>query len=414
MPTNSPKNKPSNNKLSNNKLSNNKPSNNKLSNKHKKQPTSRSSGKPMTHHKTRKNTKKNNRKKNNRKTIVLMATVVVLVVIIATALVVYASVFAPTTRAGKMLVVDKGDTYQSLLINNPWQTHPLAIPQVGKLYLRFVSGHLQTGSYRIANQASLYEVVNALQAGGDTAMIKVQIIEGKTIKDLYHRLKTTEGIQLTLLSPLDDETYTWEQVHADDKKVAQALGLTDKSSLEGLFAPDTYYFAKGVSDKAILQNLYERQSQRLAQAWQERSDNLPYQSAYELLIMASIVEKETGLVEERGKVAGVFVNRLNKKMRLQTDPTIIYGLFDRYDGKIYRVNIDEKTAYNTYQIDGLPPTPIALPSYQALQAAAHPDSTPYLYFVATGKGGHNFSTTLDEHNQAVAAYRQVIASQNKK
>lgn len=328
----------------------------------------------------------------------------------------YITVFAKTDRPAKLLVVGKGDTYQSLFVKNHWQNKPLSLPILTRLYLKFhAKGTLEQGAYTIPANASLQEAVEILGKGAEVAMIKVQLIEGKTIKDLYYTLKNTDGVQLETLSPKSDG-YTWQAVLADNAKVGQALKIDQQAlgekfngNLEGLFAPNTYYFAKGTTDTAILKKLYDTQKTALDKAWAGRDKNLPYQSPYELLIMASIIEKETGLKDERNKVSAVFVNRLRQNMRLQTDPTIIYGLFDRYDGKIYRSNIDEKTDYNTYQIDGLPPTPIAMPSAEALMAAAHPENTDVIFFVATGKGGHKFSKTLDEHNQAVAEYRRVMA-----
>lgn len=324
---------------------------------------------------------------------------------------VYISTFAKTNRTAQILTVNKGDTYHSLLIKNKWQTVPLASEGIGKLYLKFhATKPLHAGIYRIPEGASLAEVVDILQQGAEVAMVKVQIIEGKTVKDLYHTLKTTDGITLEVLSPAKED-YRWTDVKEDNKNVINALKLdTPNDNLEGRFAPDTYFFAKGTSDVAILKKLYDTQESVLNTAWQNRDDNLPYKTPYEALIMASIIEKETGIKSERNDVSAVFVNRLRQGMRLQTDPTIIYGLFDRYDGKIYRSNINEKTDYNTYQIDGLPPTPIALPSAEAIEATMHPSDVPYIYFVATGKGGHKFSVTLDEHNKAVAEYRRVMAS----
>lgn len=328
-------------------------------------------------------------------------------VVLAVAVLIYASVFAKTDKQALSLTVKQGDTYQGVLINQLWQTHPLANQWFGRLYLKFAADKpLQAGVYPIPAQANLHKVVQILQKGTQATMVRVQIIEGKTTKELYQTLKNTDGIRLELLSAAKDN-YTWLDVAKDNEQVVKALGIKGDNP-EGWFAPDTYFFAQGVSDKVILQTLYKRQQSLVDKAWQDKAANLPYQSPSELLIMASIIERETGLVHERGKVAAVFVNRLQQNMRLQTDPTIIYGLFDRYDGTIYQSNLDEKTPYNTYQIDGLPPTPIALPSMQALHAAAHPDETDVLYFVATGKGGHTFSRTLDEHNQAVAAYRRTI------
>ncbi len=339
---------------------------------------------------------------------ILLAAVLASIVILSS-VAVFLSIFASSARDAKTLVVSTGDSYQSVL--NNWQTHPLASNFVTRLYLKSQDlPPLQKGTYHIPAQASLAQALRILEQGAEATMVKVQIIEGKTIKDLYQILKTTEGLDLQTLTPMDGD-YTWADVATDNARVAQALGISEPTHLEGLFAPDTYFFATGASDTAVLKKLYERQQALMTKAWEARDMSLPYRDPYELLIMASIIEKETGITSERPQVSAVFVNRLQKGMRLQTDPTIIYGLFDRYDGTIYRTNIDEKTAYNTYQIDGLPPTPIALPSAEALMAAAQPDKSDYIFFVATGKGGHKFSKTLAEHNQAVAEYRRVLASQ---
>lgn len=326
----------------------------------------------------------------------------------------YWAVFMPTHAPEQTLTIEKGDTFQSVLTQKSWQNNPLAHPIFGKLYLKFaVQSSLHTGTYHLPANASFKDAVQILQSAPEIKMVKLQIIEGKTVKDLYHAIKTTEGVSLSVLTPKQD-TYTWADVAVDNKAVGEALGIeTVNGNLEGWFAPDTYHFAEGVSDVEILSDLYHKQKARLENAWQTRADGLPYQTMDELLTMASIIEKETGVADERDKVSAVFVNRLRKGMRLQTDPTIIYGLFDRYDGKIYKSNIAEKTDYNTYQIDGLPPTPIALPSLKAVEAAAHPADTDVIFFVATGTGGHTFTRTLDEHNKAVAEYRRVIAEQSQ-
>ena len=267
---------------------------------------------------------------------------------------------------------------------------------------------LQTGRYQVPQGASLAQMVRLFGEGAATEEISVRIIEGKTVKDLYQTLKNTDGVVLELLTPAADG-YAWSDVARDNEAVAAALGIeSPNGNLEGWFAPNTYQFAKGTTDTMILKRLYEDQKRILDQAWQERDANLPYATPYEALIMASIIEKETGIASERHLVSSVFANRLRQGMRLQTDPTIIYGLFDRYDGTIYRSNIQEKTAYNTYQIDGLPPTPIALPSAEAIRATMHPDDSDVLYFVATGNGGHKFSRTYQEHQKAVEEYRTVM------
>lgn len=354
------------------------------------------------------------KKTKSAKSSLMWGVLAIMMALLLCASMIYTTAFAKTDRPAQTLNVDKGDTYHGLLVKDNWQKHPLSSSFVTKLYLKFhAKGNLEAGVYRIPANASLADVVKILNQGAEVAMVKVQIIEGKTIKDLYHTLKTTKGIKLELLTPLlsDADGYSWADVARDNASVMKALGIdSPNSNLEGQFAPNTYFFNQGTSDRAILKKLHSDQMAILDKAWAGRDKDLPYNSPYEALIMASIIEKETGIKSERGDVSAVFVNRLRQGMRLQTDPTIIYGLFDRYDGKIYRSNIDERTDYNTYQINGLPPTPIALPSTEAIEATMHPSNVPYIYFVATGKGGHKFSVTLDEHNKAVAEYRAVMAN----
>lgn len=175
---------------------------------------------------------------------------------------------------------------------------------------------------------------------------------------------------------------------------------------EGLFFPDTYFFEKNTSDFSILQRAYSKMQTVINQEWQNKADKLPYKNPYEALIMASIVEKETGAAFERPKIAGVFVRRLQQGMRLQTDPTVIYGLGAHYHGDITSKDLKSPSAYNTYLLNGLPPTPIALPGREAIRAALHPDTSDKLYFVARGDGSHVFSASLAEHNAAVDIYQR--------
>nr|WP_301337753.1 endolytic transglycosylase MltG [Vibrio coralliilyticus] len=194
-----------------------------------------------------------------------------------------------------------------------------------------------------------------------------------------------------------------------EAEIAQQIGI-EKAKLEGLLLAETYHYTFGTSDLDIIKRAADKLQQILDKHWQQRQENLPLKTPYEALILASIIEKETAVGAERERVAGVFVNRLNKRMRLQTDPTVIYGMGDKYDGNIRKKDLRTPTPYNTYTIFGLPPTPIAMPGEASIAAATNPEDSNYLYFVASGTGGHVFSKTLSEHNRAVRAYLRQLRS----
>lgn len=314
---------------------------------------------------------------------------------------VYQTVFSPISQKKQMMTVEKGETYHGLIDKWSTKNQGFFLKPLAKLYVKMhVKKPLHSGIYQLPDNPSFAQMLSVLQQGEKVAFVKVQIIEGKTAKDLYHVLRDNDGIQTEILS--------------DNLLTPQDLGVNlpekyaPNGNMEGWFSPDTYYFTEGSSDKKVLADLFNRQYTALMKAWEKRQADLPYATPYEALIMASIIEKETSVASERGEVAGVFVNRLRKKMRLQTDPTVIYGMGERYDGNIRKADLQEKTAYNTYQIDGLPPTPIALPSVASIEASLNPNQTDSLYFVATGHGGHKFTSNLADHNKAVQAYLKVM------
>ena len=250
---------------------------------------------------------------------------------------------------------------------------------------------IKAGEYRINPGTTLPQLLE-LFISGKVIQYPLTIVEGMTAQQLIDMVVA----DVRLKNELTDSTL---------KHVMTELGYPDNHG-EGEFSPETYYFTAGTSDKEILRRAHRMMTDTLEQAWQNRADDLPYKSPYQALIMASIIEKETGIAEERAQIAGVFVRRLQKKMRLQTDPTVIYGLADKFDGDLRRKDLTTDTAYNTYTRYGLPPTPIALPSKESIEAALHPAEGNSLYFVATGKEGrHIFSDTLTAHNNAVRKYQ---------
>lgn len=218
------------------------------------------------------------------------------------------------------------------------------------------------------------------------------IIEGTTFKQLRNALTTKPGIIKQTLSDMTDQ------------QVLQAVGATELHP-EGLFLAETFSVERGTSDLEVLKRSYQAMQKVLSKNWQARDTKLPYKNAYEALIMASIVEKETAVADERPVIAGVFVKRLNEGMRLQTDPTVIYGMGERYKGNITRKDLRRPTPYNTYTIDALPPTPIAMVGREAIEAALNPEVGKWRYFVAKGDGYHQFSATLAQHNEAVRKYQ---------
>lgn len=249
---------------------------------------------------------------------------------------------------------------------------------------------IKAGTYEARRGDSPRQLLERM-ARGDVVQVRLTFVEGWTYRRIREVLRESPDVRQTLGNVSDEE-------------LLNRLGAAELASPEGLFLPDTYVFAPGTSDFEILQQAYRAQQTFLQQEWDKRSPGLPLESPYEALILASIVEKETGLGEDRARVAGVFINRLRRGMLLQTDPTVIYGMGERYEGRIRKRDLQTDTPWNTYTRAGLPPTPIASPGRAALQAALHPESHKYFYFVARGDGTSQFSSTLSEHNRAVAKY----------
>lgn len=249
---------------------------------------------------------------------------------------------------------------------------------------------LKAGEYELVEGVTPRSLVAQLIEGRSISY-KFSIIEGSTFSELRKSLQENSQIKRTIKNKTDAQVMT-------------SLGL-DGQHPEGMFLADTYQFQRGGTDLDLLRRAHSLLQSELNAAWEGKAEKLPYKDSYEALIMASIVEKETGLSAERPTIAGVFVRRLNKGMRLQTDPTVIYGMGNRYKGNIRRADLRRPTPYNTYTISGLPPTPIALVGREAIQAALHPVDGKWLYFVAKGDGSHQFSATLLQHNRAVKEYQ---------
>lgn len=290
------------------------------------------------------------------------------------------------------LVVKPGSTIRTVarqlveerMLEEPWSF----------MIMARLTGHaadLKAGNYLFDSDIPPYRLFGML-TNGDVTQIGITFIEGWTFHQIREELNRHEGIKHLGMG-------------LSDAEILRRIGASEPYP-EGLFFPDTYYFSSSMSDLDILKRAYRAMHQKLDSAWQTRSPSLPYATPYEALILASIVEKETGKTEERPKIARVFLNRLKIGMRLQTDPTVIYGMGEGFDGNIRKKDLLADNPYNTYTRIGLPPTPIANPGMGAIEAALNPDmATGYLYFVGKGDGSHVFSKTLTEHNRAVIRYQ---------
>jgi UPF0755 protein len=264
---------------------------------------------------------------------------------------------------------------------------------------------------RVRGEAALIKAGEyALQPGLTSIDLLTLLLSGKTV---LHEVRLVEGWRFgqAIAAIRLNADIAQTQKDADGKALMAAIGRPGVDP-EGRLFPDTYRFPKGTSDVSLLKQAALALDRHLASEWAERAQNLPYDSPDQALVMASLIEKETAAPEERAKIAGVFVRRLQQGMRLQTDPTVIYGLGSAYDGNIRSRDLVTDTPYNTYTRDGLPPTPICLPGRESIHAAMHPEEGTALYFVSRGDGTHQFSTTLDEHNAAVRRYQLGGATRN--
>ena len=258
--------------------------------------------------------------------------------------------------------------------------------------LRGDGAQLKAGSYAFTEPLTLEALLDQLVTGQPDRQLSLTLVEGQTFIQYRSLLATAPGL-IAASAGLTGE------------QVLQKIGSAEKHP-EGWFAPDTYHYVEGSTDLELLARAHTLQKQRLAQAWDGRDPKLPLTSAYQMLVLASIVEKETGHEPDRGLVAGVFTNRLRIGMMLQSDPTTIYGLGETFDGNLRRRDLRADTPYNTYTRSGLTPTPIAMPGRASLEAVAHPSETKALYFVARGDGSSHFSPDLDGHNRAVNRYQR--------
>ena len=268
----------------------------------------------------------------------------------------------------------------------------LSSPTLFKLWARLqgAENRIQTGEYELSAGITPAQLLDKI-VRGDSVQYRITLVEGWTFQQALEALWSAENIR----SSLNNSSPT---------EIAQRMNL-DYENPEGLLYPDTYFYTKGTLDIELLLRANERLDTVLSQAWESRLGALPYANSYEALTMASIIEKESASNSERALIAGVFVARLDLGMRLQSDPTTIYGMGDRYVGNIRRADLLEQTPYNTYRIDGMPPTPIALSGKESIVAALNPSASDYLYFVARVDGSHQFSRTLEEHNAAVREHQ---------
>jgi UPF0755 protein len=292
--------------------------------------------------------------------------------------------YAFTVRSGESLRAVARDLTRAGVLPADWTLVALA-------RMKGVDRTIKAGNYELPAGTTLAALLAKLTQG-EATQTSFTIVEGWSWRELREAMRMEPDVAKTVLDLPEPE-------------MLRAIGA-DQTQAEGWFFPDTYFFVAGTTDASLLARAHRAMVKRLETAWGSRATGLPVNSPYEALVLASIVEKETGHAADRPLIASVLENRLQHGMRLQADPTVIYGMADRFDGNLTRRDLDTDTAYNTYLRDGLPPTPIALPGQAAIDAVLHPPTTPYLYFVSRGDGSSEFSANLAEHNRAVAKYQK--------
>jgi UPF0755 protein len=298
----------------------------------------------------------------------------------------------PVPDGGVEFEIPSGSSFASVS-NKLISSNLIADDRWLRLYVRWhnLGGAIQAGDYLIEPGASARSLLDQFTSGA-VRLYAFTLVEGWNYREVLQALHANAAVKATMT----DE---------DWPALLETLGA-EVMHPEGLFLPETYRFPRNTTDRDLLRQAYAMMQEVLAEEWDNRSDDSPVQSPYETLVLASIVEKETARADERPKISGVFARRLNKRMRLQTDPTVIYGIGPAFDGNLTRKHLVTDTPYNTYTRHGLPPTPIAMPGRAAISAALNPEDGTELYFVATGlnDGSHKFSTTKAEHDAAVAEY----------
>ena len=307
----------------------------------------------------------------------------------------------------QLLTIERGTTgskLAALLEQENILEHADLLPWLLKLQPQL--NKVKAGTYSLTGVKTLQDLLDMINSGKE-AQFSVKFIEGKTFKEWRKNLENAPHLKQTLQGKSDKEIMALLDIPA----VAKAV--YEWNNMDGWLYPDTYNYTPNSTDLELLKRSTTRLQKALDKAWSERDENLPLADPYQMLILASIVEKETGVAAERPQVASVFINRLKANMKLQTDPTVIYGMGESYTGNIRKKDLETITPYNTYMIEGLPPTPIAMVSESALQAVAHPAKTDFYYFVADGSGGHKFTRNLNEHNKAVQEYLRWYRSQQK-
>ena len=310
-------------------------------------------------------------------------------------------------KQDQLLTIERGTTgskLAALLEQENILEHADLLPWLLKLQPQL--NKVKAGTYSLTGVKTLQDLLDMINSGKE-AQFSVKFIEGKTFKEWRKNLENAPHLKQTLQGKTDKEIMALLDIPA----VAKAV--YEWNNMEGWLYPDTYNYTPNSTDLELLKRSTTRLQKALDKAWNERDENLPLADPYQMLILASIVEKETGIAAERPQVASVFINRLKANMKLQTDPTVIYGMGESYTGNIRKKDLETMTPYNTYMIEGLPPTPIAMVSESALQAVAHPAKTDFYYFVADGSGGHKFTRNLNEHNKAVQEYLRWYRNQQK-